>query len=284
MNKVSKFNTLSLLSKSGEFIYILLNADDNNLRDQAEKINYQLQLEVGETDPISLEPCDKKYRPYRITKFSNKPEIIKNKENEIEFIFSYIYRNNIDYKDHFNPREHAYVSNQEWESYQCYLDFLIDNKDEIKNFLESDSEMKGNFIKEIILLAFEYSFIKTKRRINNIWNNFGINPTGAFLNYLRYNQDSVDSTNCIKYPLIFKSFLIFYFYYIAFWKRYYLTNRENPTIFKGTDYINLILSKINEQLNLEQLMYNNYIISHFPLHNKTYFDNDNNFQEGKIIK
>jgi hypothetical protein len=76
------------------------------------------------------------------------------------------------------------------------LEFFIDNKEEIKKFLESDSVMKGNYIKEIILLAFEYSYIKTKRKMNNIWMNFGTDPIGAYLNYFRYNQNSKDSAEC----------------------------------------------------------------------------------------
>lgn len=173
----------------------MLYADDINLRDQADKINYQLQLEVGETDPISLEPCDIKYRPYRLSKALNKPETIKSKENQIEFIFSYIYRNNLDYKDQFNPRHHATVTTEEWESYQCYLDFLIDNKEEIEKFLESNSDMKGNFIEEIFNLAFEYSFIKTGRRMNNIWMHFKTGAIGSYSNYFRKNENGLDKAN-----------------------------------------------------------------------------------------
>lgn len=157
-----------------------------------------MQLEVGETDPISLEPCDKKKRPFRLSKNINKPEIIKQKENQTEFIFSYVYRNNLDYKDHFNPRQHAEVSNEEWEDYQCYLDFLIDNKEEISKFLESDSDMKGHFIFEIFMLAYEYSRIKTGRKMRNIWNYFKTESIGSYSNYFRDNEnkEKIDLADC----------------------------------------------------------------------------------------
>lgn len=64
-------------------------------------------------------------------------------------------------------------------------------------------------------------------------------------------------------------------FFLVFWRRYFLNNREKSTIFKGIDYINLILAVINSQLDLDELLNAKYLINHFPLHNKTYFDDYN---------
>lgn len=55
--------TKLMLSPSGEFIYMLLLADELDLQNEAERINYYLQMELGAADMESLEPCDLNLRP-----------------------------------------------------------------------------------------------------------------------------------------------------------------------------------------------------------------------------
>jgi len=55
--------TKLMLSSSGEYIYMLLLADELDLQNEAERINYYLQMELGASDIESMEPCDKNLRP-----------------------------------------------------------------------------------------------------------------------------------------------------------------------------------------------------------------------------
>ena len=54
-----------LLSLDGNSIYYLLKADLKDLKKIAEESQYSMQLAIGFTDLLSLEPCDKYLRPLR---------------------------------------------------------------------------------------------------------------------------------------------------------------------------------------------------------------------------
>lgn len=55
--------TRLLLSSNGKFIFLMLAADEVDLQNEAERVNYPLQMELGATDMDSLEPCDENLRP-----------------------------------------------------------------------------------------------------------------------------------------------------------------------------------------------------------------------------
>lgn len=61
-------NARQMLNKSGKKIYIVLFAEEAELQTEAERGDYNMQLELGITDLPSMEPCDKKLRPYRLLK------------------------------------------------------------------------------------------------------------------------------------------------------------------------------------------------------------------------
>ena len=69
-------NARLLLSFSGKKIFIVIFADEADLKTEAERDDYSLQLEVGITDLPSLEPCDDKLRPFRLL---NKEEHLQRK-------------------------------------------------------------------------------------------------------------------------------------------------------------------------------------------------------------
>lgn len=55
--------TRLMLSSTGQYIFMMLAADELDLQNEAERVNYPLQLELGATDMDSLEPCDVSLRP-----------------------------------------------------------------------------------------------------------------------------------------------------------------------------------------------------------------------------
>ena len=64
-------HTKQIISSNGKYIYILVCADDQELENEAESINYDLQMEIGDIDLPSLEPCDANLRPFRLLKISS---------------------------------------------------------------------------------------------------------------------------------------------------------------------------------------------------------------------
>lgn len=197
LTKVLKLNTLCILSKSGEFIYVLISADEELLKDQAEKSEYQLQLDVAETDAFSLEPCDDKWRPLRLSKSPNKPERLFEKEKQIEFFYMHIYKKELDYLNNLFPTEHQTVKDITWKAYEYYLDFLIENKHQILKILQSNEELNGIFTRGIFDLAFEYSFKKSQIKLNSLWNFFQQENTGAYSSYIRKDDfGTTDEAYC----------------------------------------------------------------------------------------
>lgn len=55
----------TVMSVDGNHIYVVIRADDGDLKNIAEETNYTMQLAIGLTDLSSLEPCDQYYRPLR---------------------------------------------------------------------------------------------------------------------------------------------------------------------------------------------------------------------------
>lgn len=188
MTKVLKLDTLCLLSKSGEFIYVLLTADEQLLRDWAEKIEYEMQLEIGQSDPLSLEPCDYKLRPLRLSKSPSKLAIVFEKEKELENFFVRIYQKELDFFDKLNPYEHAYVAKSEWQAYECFLDFLIANKIQIFKFLDMHFELSGKIIQKVFELGFNHALNISGTKLNNIWTYFKTEPNGGYSSYFRKNE------------------------------------------------------------------------------------------------
>jgi len=182
-----------MLSKTGEYIYVLISANKELLEDWAEKGEYELQLEIGESDPLSLEPCDYKYRPLRLSKSPSKPEAVFKKEKELEIFFAKIYRRELDFLNNLHPNEHAEVANSKWKAYECFLDFLIANKNQILKTLEVNVELNGKIVQGVFELGFEYAKKISGVRLDCIWSYFKNDPTGAFSGYFR-NQDSNSET------------------------------------------------------------------------------------------
>jgi len=185
LTKVLKLDTLSILSKTGEFIYVLVNADEELIKDWAEKTEYQLQIEMGLSDPMSLEPCDYKWRPLRLSKSRTKPNNIYEKEKELELLFYRIYKKESDNLHQLNPNEHADEASCIWQAYEYYLDFLNFNKIQILKILDNNLEFNGIILEGIFDLALEYSYKKSNLKLNTMWNYFKIKPIGAYSGYFR---------------------------------------------------------------------------------------------------
>ena len=63
LNRVLNYDTRSVLSRDGRHIFLLVHADENDLKASAEDQEYNMQLAIGISDLGSLEPCDEFFRP-----------------------------------------------------------------------------------------------------------------------------------------------------------------------------------------------------------------------------
>jgi hypothetical protein len=66
---VLSLHTKMFLSQKGDIIYLLVNADSKDVKDGAEIFGENVQMEVGESDLASLQPCDQLLRPLFQLKF-----------------------------------------------------------------------------------------------------------------------------------------------------------------------------------------------------------------------
>ena len=78
-------HTKQIMSSNNKYFYRLVCADDEDLKNEAESTNYSLELEIGEIDLISLEPCDERLRPFRLLACPQNSIIELKSEIENEF-------------------------------------------------------------------------------------------------------------------------------------------------------------------------------------------------------
>ena len=81
------------MSPRGKHIYMVVKADEKDLKRWAEKTQFNLQLAIGVTDLTSIEPCDEYWYPLRRCVTQDKA-IIRLKE-QLQLYF-YIADGNLD--------------------------------------------------------------------------------------------------------------------------------------------------------------------------------------------
>jgi hypothetical protein len=86
ITKILNLNTKRLLSVDGEKIYLLINADEDDIKLNAEAQEHNLQLAIGLSDLQSLEPVDEKFRPFR--QIENNDDEIESLENDLLEFFA----------------------------------------------------------------------------------------------------------------------------------------------------------------------------------------------------
>ena len=124
-----------MFSRGGEFIYILVAADEYIIANEAERSAYEIQLELGASDLESLQPCDQHLRPYRILRKQSNQEI-EDLEAELKEFYKEIFAGSDDMrlhgmndslmeddeeKDEDELFEPTNVSAEKWQTYKFYL-------------------------------------------------------------------------------------------------------------------------------------------------------------------
>ena len=235
-----------IVSKTGEFIYLVVTADEADLEIEAERTRYSKEMEIALTDIQSLFPCDKNLRPMHLLKtddeeitslfFSIQPFIEKSLILSKKAI-------NLDYK--YDPH---LVSASQWTAYKVYLTLL---KEGIQKIEQSISQTKNQMFlfQKLIRESLEKANIGLAKqdKLLNLWDQLGIErPISAFSEFRRSVQDSE------LYNL---------------WRTYEVDQSGKRSMFSLMERLRLLYSYISTQLSLSGLMEYKIVSCHFPLHN-----------------
>jgi hypothetical protein len=197
LNKVLHLKTAMVLSENGDQIFVLINVDDSLLKDEAERTEFLLQLEIGATDLLSLEPCDKRWRPYRFIS-EGKPSEVRMLEHDLnDFIFT-LYDTNSASLVSQPIVEQPEILNREWDAYRSFLQYIFDNRSKFLKLIALNMDLKGLLAKELYTRAYAHAKEQTGYELKNIWNYFGTKPCGAHKEYVQEvdfltNQDKAES-------------------------------------------------------------------------------------------
>jgi hypothetical protein len=243
------------LSGNGKFIYILIRADDDALANEAERTEFNMQLEVGMSDLASLEPCDEKLRPYSVLQ---KPAQVYVLEKEIRNKHKEIFQLSTDVDLDNSEQETesiSYISESTTiEQWHSYLQFL--RKLNVGLNLLERAELNEHYrflcyhklIRKIINTV--NSGQPKQFRLKTLWDRLEIKkPFGAWVDYVRqFNESGEDELD-----------------------KYFRTHRNSDlgkrSIFKNSDRLKLLYSMIHRQIAVHELVELGYVVAHFPLHN-----------------
>lgn len=186
-----------MLSEKGDYIYVLCNFEEDILKEEAERLEFEMQMEVGSSDLLSLEPCDKKWRPYRFVK-EGKPRDIKLLEEELQEFYIILYQDEINSLTSQPIHEQAEISDEEWKAYRCFLTFLQTSKQDFLKLIFLNKEIKGLLFREIFQQGYRHVLQECNFKLMNIWNFFNVpKPVGAYTEYYRHinhttGRDQID--------------------------------------------------------------------------------------------
>ena len=235
-----------IVSKTGEFIYLVIAADEADLEIEAERTRYSKEMEIALTDIQSLFPCDKNLRPMHL---------LRTQDNEITSLFEsiqpFIEKSlilskkaiNLDYK--YEPHK---VSEAQWTAYKIYLALLREGIQKIETSIASSKNQMFLFQKLIReSLEKANSGLRKQDKLLNLWDQLGIDrPISAFSEFRRSVLDSE------LYNL---------------WRTYEVDQSGKRSMFSLMERLRLLYSYISTQVSLSALVEYKIVICHFPLHN-----------------
>lgn len=243
--------TKLLLSKDGRYIYMLVSADEQDLANEAQRTNYNLQLEIAASDVASLEPCDEKMRLLRLLK---KPKDIGKRLKEIASIF----RNAaFDREDEEELEEELHeptgVTQEVWDNYREFIDIVKHGVESIKT-QDVPDDRKYSYFKAVIQYAYDQ--VNARRpaaRLYTLWERLGIKgQLGAYSNFVK-RIDRYKKVDTVAH----------------YWRTYPVSQTGDRSIFRIVDRLKLTYTMILSQIDLHKLDTLDLIVTHFPLNNET---------------
>jgi hypothetical protein len=240
-----------LLSKDGRYIYMLVSADEQDLANEAQRTNYNLQLEIAASDIQSIEPCDAKMRLLRLLK---KPKDIHTKLKEMSGVFK---NATFEREEEDEIEEELYepegVSTETWDNYRDFLDLVKQGVDALKT-----SEVSGNkkYCYFHALIKHAISQVNERRpagTLCNLWDRLEIEGyIGAYSNFVK-RIDRAKKIDTVAH----------------YWRTYLQSPGGERSIFRKVDRLKLTYTMILSQIDLHKLDTLDLIVTHFPLHNQS---------------
>lgn len=243
-------HTKQVISSNGNYIYILICADEEILKNEAESDGYNLQMEIGEIDLLSLEPVDENFRPLRIIEHKNEnvKRLISDMNRDYSDIMELLKLSEVEE----TPYESQGVTEGVLTTFHEYLVCLIHGLKTMKN-----SGLKGTSVKVYMQKLIQNCIFtvnrgkKKEHQIKNMWTRLEFDkPISPYLDYFR----KIDpATGECKYNHM--------------WKKYETPNKHQKSIFSSIDRLKILMSLIKRQVNIEYLAQKEIINSFFPLQN-----------------
>lgn len=253
-------HTKQIMSSNGKYIYVLVCADDQDLKNEAEAINYNLQLEIGEVDLPSLEPCDIKLRPFRLLECN--VEAVNNVHEELKKEFPDIMDMFKTLESEDNSYNDTGVLIGHWHTYLEYIKELQKSLREMAKYTFSPHQ-KHICLQKIMKKSIEIANKQSPKefKLKNLWERMGFSkPLSPYFDYIR-KIDPRTKEDSFKH----------------LWKRYSCSNKEKKVIFSAIDRIKLLYSLIQRQVDLHYLSQKEIISAFFPLKSNFELLGINNF-------
>jgi Calcium-activated chloride channel len=233
-----------IISNTGEYIYIVMAADETDLSIEASRIRYSKELEIALTDLQSLYPCDKSLRPMHLLKFQDTE--IKNVYKDIKsFIHkAFGYDKVFGKVGKYEPNGVTIVQKQ------IYQNFLVLLKTGIFKIESSISTHKHQMflLQKLIRESLDKVNLNVQKedRLLNLWDQLGIEkPIAAYAEFYKSRAENSD----------------------GMWRTHEIDELGQRSLFKGMERLRLISSLIDTQISLTALHDRGYVVAYYPLHN-----------------
>lgn len=235
-----------VISNTGEFLYLIIFADEADLEIEAERTRYSKEMEIALTDIQSLFPCDKSLRPLQLLKTPDPEikELFKSVQPFIEKALTLSKKvTHFDYK--YEPSD---VTQGQWTAYKIYLTLLKDGIAKIETSINSNKNQMFLFQRLIRESLEKVNFGQKKEdKLMNLWDQLDIEkPISPFSEFQRSEIDSE---------------------IYSLWRTYEVDNSGKRSMFSLMERIRLLYSYMSTQINLQALHKNKLILGHFPLQN-----------------
>ena len=247
------------MSSNGRYIYILVHADDREIEIEAERVEFDVQLELGATDLPSLEPCDRLFRPLRLTPpdptlinttlVRDIYDLLNSLKDEFEEMFEGFFT--IEGKE--SQQEMYKLTDRHWEVFRKYLIYLSEQLGYLKEIAVPKDEKKRIYQK-IMKQSIEYANIGVAKefRLKNLWGRLGISkPFAAYSDYKR-QFDPVTGKDPFE----------------SLWKKRLINETLKLSKFRNVDRYKLLFSLVFRQVSLHILQQKGLIEGYFPLINE----------------
>lgn len=242
----------SIISLDGQKIYVVVLADEGDLRRTAEDSKYTMQMAIGLTDLTSLEPCDIFLRPLR--KCDTQHEEIEKIEKELEEYYAVV-EGNVAELIKEEPMEYqpesgilGDITEEEWRTYHEYLKIIQEGYAEFKTHTYNRPHMKGVHLRNLAVNAMNKANENRPGkagRLYNLWERLGVyKAIGAYADFKDIPE---------------KEYL---------WRRYISDETLRRSIFRDSDRIKLTNIIINKQIHNKMLVERGYLLTEFNFHNE----------------